>query len=169
MSQSSAIPNESNHTSRGQNHAIRQRIDELERQLEAMLAVVAPQGQPGEQASRLPTSASEYAKVRRVIRARRARETFFDSSLFSDPAWDMLLELHVAQIAQKRISISALSKVSGVPTTTGLRWAGTLEEHGLVNRRDDPLDGRRVFIELTEKGQQAMTDFFNDSERADAV
>ena len=34
----------------------------------------------------------DAAHVRRAIRARRLRDTFFGSGLFEDPAWDMLLD-----------------------------------------------------------------------------
>lgn len=168
MSQSHALQSESQERTRGQD-ALRQRVDELERQLEAMLAVVAPSGQPVDQSSRLPSSASEYAIVRRVIRARRARETLFDRRLFADPAWDMLLELHAAQIAQKRVSVSTLCKGSAVPATTALRWITALEREHLVQRRGDPLDRRRVFVELTEKGREAMSEFFKHQEAAYTV
>ena len=40
--------------------------------------------------------------VRSVIRARRLRSRFFPEELFADPAWDMLLDLLQAEIAQLR-------------------------------------------------------------------
>jgi DNA-binding MarR family transcriptional regulator len=46
--------------------------------------------------------------------------------------------------------------------TTGLRWISTLEREGLIERSDDRLDGRRVFLTLTHKGLTAMTAYFED-------
>ena len=39
--------------------------------------------------------------VRQIIRARRLRARYFDEELFADPAWDMLLDLLQAEIAQR--------------------------------------------------------------------
>src|SRR5437868_3107679 len=46
--------------------------------------------------------------VRSVIRARRLRGRYFDEELFADPAWDMLLDLLQAEIAQHRVPVSSL-------------------------------------------------------------
>jgi DNA-binding MarR family transcriptional regulator len=93
---------------------------------------------------------------REVLKARRARARFFEASLFADPAWDMLLELYVAQLSQRRMSVTRLSEASGVPPTTALRWIDTLVRNDLAERRDDPLDGRRVYISLSDKGFSAV-------------
>src|SRR3712207_8321753 len=46
--------------------------------------------------------------VRGVIRARRLRSRYFEDGLFADPAWDMLLDLLQAEIAQLRVPVSSL-------------------------------------------------------------
>jgi DNA-binding MarR family transcriptional regulator len=94
------------------------------------------------------------------LRARRARCQFFDAELFADPAWDMLLELFAAERGQHKISVSSLCVGSNVPATTALRWIQTLEKRHLLRRVGDPLDGRRFFVSLTEKGSRAMTAYF---------
>jgi hypothetical protein len=43
--------------------------------------------------------------IRTVIRARRLRTRFFADDLFADPAWDMLLDLLQAEIAQLRVPV----------------------------------------------------------------
>lgn len=163
MSQSHALRTAASKSSTVEEGAIHHRIDELERQFEAVLSVVAPGGQEQSTVRTLPPAGSEYSAVRRVLRARRARARHFHNTLFGEPAWDMLLELYAAHLAQRRISISSLCKASETPTTTGLRWITALEQEELACRRSDPLDGRRVFIELTEKGEQAMKAFFRES------
>ena len=45
-------------------------------------------------------AARSLETVRAVIRARRLRARYFDEELFADPAWDMLLDLLQAEIAQ---------------------------------------------------------------------
>ena len=98
--------------------------------------------------------------VRNVIRARRLRARFFDEELFADPAWDMLLDLLQAEIAQHRVPVSSLCIAAAVPATTALRWIKTMTDSGLFQRRADPHDGRRVFIELAPQASVAMRRYF---------
>ena len=98
--------------------------------------------------------------VRDVIRARRLRARFFEEELFADPAWDMLLDLLQAEIAQHRVPVSSLCIAAAVPATTALRWIKTMNDNGLFNRRADPHDGRRVFIELAPAASLAMRRYF---------
>lgn len=98
--------------------------------------------------------------VRGVIRARRIRARYFDEELFADPAWDMLLDLLQAEIAQHRVPVSSLCIAAAVPATTALRWIKTMTDNGLFKRRADPRDGRRVFIELAPEASLAMRRYF---------
>ena len=98
--------------------------------------------------------------VRTVIRARRLRTRYFPEHLFADPAWDMLLDLLQAEIAQLRVPVSSLCIAAAVPATTALRWLKTLVQEGLFVRRADPHDGRRVFVELAPETSRAMRRYF---------
>lgn len=100
--------------------------------------------------------------VRAVIRARRQRTRYFDADLFADPAWDILLDLYTAELAQRRLTVSSLCIAAAVPATTALRWIGTLENRGLLRRQNDPLDGRRVYVSLTNDAVQALSSYFTD-------
>lgn len=100
--------------------------------------------------------------VRQVIRARRLRARFFDEELFADPAWDMLLDLLQAEIAQHRVPVSSLCIAAAVPATTALRWIKTMTDIGLFRRRADPHDGRRVFVELSPEASEAMRHYFGE-------
>jgi DNA-binding MarR family transcriptional regulator len=99
-------------------------------------------------------------QVRQVIRARRLRSRFFEEDLFADPAWDMLLDLLQAEIAQLRVPVSSLCIAAAVPATTALRWLKTMTEKGIFVRRADPHDGRRVFVELSRDASMAMRRYF---------
>ncbi|NUT01506.1 MAG: winged helix-turn-helix transcriptional regulator [Sphingomonas sp.] len=98
--------------------------------------------------------------VRQVIRARRQRSRFFNEELFADPAWDMLLDLLQAEIAQLRVPVSSLCIAAAVPATTALRWIKAMTDKGLFLRRADPHDGRRVFVELSPEASGAMRRYF---------
>jgi len=98
--------------------------------------------------------------VRNVLRARRLRARFFAEDLFADPAWDMLLDLLQAEIAQLRVPVSSLCIAAAVPATTALRWLKTLVNQGIFIRRADPHDGRRVFVELAPEASQSLRRYF---------
>ena len=100
--------------------------------------------------------------VRAVIRARRLRSRYFAQDLFADPAWDMLLDLLQAEIAQLRVPVSSLCIAAAVPATTALRWLKTMVSQGLFIRRADPHDGRRVFVELAPEASNALRRYFAD-------
>lgn len=98
--------------------------------------------------------------LRRIIRQRQLRARFFDSELFADPAWDMLLELTAARAENARISVTSLCIASGVPPTTALRWIDQMTKAGLFERRGDAMDRRRSYITMTDKAANAMARFF---------
>src|SRR5438270_536794 len=58
---------------------------------------------------------AEAVKV--VIRARRDRARYVSTELFCEPAWDILLDLLRAELAQHRVAVSSLCIASGVPQT----------------------------------------------------
>ncbi len=107
--------------------------------------------------------------MRQVIRARRLRARFFDEELFADPAWDMLLDLLQAEIAQHRVPVSSLCIAAAVPATTALRWIKTMTDAGLFKRRADPHDGRRVFVELSPGASEAMRRYFGEVGKVVAI
>lgn len=98
--------------------------------------------------------------VRRFIKSRRERDTFLPKHLFADPAWDMLLELYASELDQRRVATSNLCDASAVPPTTALRWIGAIEKEGLIERKSDPLDARRIFVRLSSQGASSMEAYF---------
>jgi hypothetical protein len=98
--------------------------------------------------------------VRSVIRARRLRTRYFPDHLFADPAWDMLLDLLQAEIAQLRVPVSSLCIAAAVPATTALRWLKTMVQEGIFIRRADPHDARRVFVELAPAASEGLRRYF---------
>ena len=109
----------------------------------------------------LPEISAEM--VRTVIRARRLRSRYFDDEMFADPAWDMLLDLLQAELAQHRVPVSSLCIAAAVPATTALRWLKTMTQQGMFVRRADPHDGRRVFVELAPNASQSLRRYFADA------
>jgi DNA-binding MarR family transcriptional regulator len=121
--------------------------------------------QPASSGQADPVNDADLSKVslgavRAAIRARRLRSQYFSDELFADPAWDMLLELLSAELSNQRMAVSSLCMAAGVPATTALRWLKSLVEKGLMTRRDDPLDARRVFVELSPHSSRALRSYF---------
>ena len=106
-----------------------------------------------------------YAELARLAYARRRKRTtiFDDPELFGEPAWDILLDLYIAQAESKPVSVSSACIGSAAPPTTGLRWLGVLADHGLVEREHDRFDQRRVLVRLTPKALEAMDEYFASS------
>jgi hypothetical protein len=123
----------------------------------------APVPEPTVESGTEPTA----TLLRRMIRVRRMREAYFQADLFADPAWDMLLDLTLARMEGRPVAVSSLCIAAAVPPTTALRWIKRLVDDGLFIRHADPLDGRRVFIDLSEAGGLAMMRYLRASVAAE--
>jgi hypothetical protein len=122
----------------------------------AVLALVAPR-----------PARNHLALARQAYAQRRRRETIFGNpDLFGEPAWDILLDLFIAQGEGKPVSVSSACIGSAAPATTGLRWLGVLADEGLVLRENDPEDHRRVLVRLSPTGLAAMEQFFDSLDTA---
>lgn len=93
------------------------------------------------------------------FRIRRGRREIFGTSLFSDPAWDMLLDLYIARGRGWHVSTSWTCAATNCPPSTALRWLELLERDGLIERYDDDLDKRVRCVALTSKGVEGMNEF----------
>jgi DNA-binding MarR family transcriptional regulator len=93
--------------------------------------------------------------ARRILSTRRLRDRLL-GQFFAEPAWDILLDLYVQTHAARIVTVSQLSLSTGAPPTTALRWINTMAREGLLVRRSDETDGRRVVVALSAKGEEAM-------------
>jgi DNA-binding MarR family transcriptional regulator len=104
---------------------------------------------PGDRTIARAPSSSFRDELSQILRFRRKRERVFGANLFSDPAWDILLELCLASETGAKVSISSLCLASSTPPTTALRCLHAMEKQGLIFREADPMDKRRNFARLT--------------------
>jgi len=129
---------------------VRAQLSRLQKQLDALKFSLASDPALVEQ------DRSIDALVMGILKARRDRDAIFGRELFGEPAWDILLELYAAHVAQRRLSVTGVCYASAVPPTTALRWVERLEKEGWVSRHSDPLDGRRAWVTLTKRAMTAM-------------
>lgn len=91
-----------------------------------------------------------------ILLRRRRRKDEFDPGMFGEPAWDMLLDLYVRETSGASATMKQLEAGSGVTSSTAVRWFQYLESDGLVTRHGPPPAGGTVFVELTDRGRQAL-------------
>jgi DNA-binding MarR family transcriptional regulator len=96
-----------------------------------------------------PRKEGRAGAVSHYLRMRRYREKLF-GEIFADPAWDMLLELYLAELEKRQLSVTAVSVAGAVPPSTGIRWITTMTEAGMIERVADPYDRRRTYLHLSK-------------------
>ncbi|WP_394729475.1 winged helix DNA-binding protein [Altererythrobacter sp. GH1-8] len=104
--------------------------------------------------------ASVVTQAKREVANRTACRLNFPGNSYSEATWQMLLELYIADHEQKAIAVTSLCFASGEPQTTALRWINLLEEHGLIMRKLDRVDGRRKLVRLTHEGRRLIKEHF---------
>ncbi len=110
---------------------------------------------------RQPLSIALDDWARRTYSERRLRDGIFsDPQLFGEPAWDMLLDIALAEAKGERLSVTSVCIGSCVPLTTALRWLSILEDRDLVRRELDSEDARRFFVRLTPGGIRKFFRYF---------
>lgn len=136
-----------------------------ERSLAALSASLrAPLGDAGQPAapaaSLAPVDDNELLKItRKLVRMREQRGQFLNPALFSDPMWDILLDLTSARLEQKTVPVSAVCQAAGVPMSTALRQIRSLVDMGLIRRWSDPLDRRRDLLAINDEAMAAMRQY----------
>ena len=100
-------------------------------------------------------------KAKYLYKERERQQALFgEYDLGGEPGWNILLDLFISHFQHKRIQITSACIASLAPTTTGLRWIGKLESHGLISRQNGE-DKRVVFVEITSKGRDVMNRYLD--------
>jgi predicted transcriptional regulator len=100
-----------------------------------------------------PSGSTLLSLAGKLYSARRKVDEIFGMAGFSvSPAWDIMLDLYQARASDAMISVTSASIGAACPPTTALRWLQSLESMQLIERSQDPRDGRRTTIGLTDKG-----------------
>lgn len=132
------------------------------------LAVLAERlgGQPPLAANELAESQC-VAFLESLFRIRRLRVRHVAGLIFGEPAWDILLDLTVAQFWRRETSVTSLCIAADVPPTTALRWINNMTRNGMIVRRPCERDGRRSFLAAAPHVYAAMIALAADALRTE--
>ena len=112
----------------------------------------------------------ELANVaKRILREFGERKNHFEMDLFADPVWLILLDLYAHNSTGKSVSVSSLCIASWAPPTTALRWIKLMASRGLIEKFNDPTDGRRVYVNLSKASFEKMTAYLRCISREGAL
>ncbi|MFM5893281.1 MAG: hypothetical protein ACKOQM_02460 [Novosphingobium sp.] len=141
--------------------------DDIERQQE--FPQVSDQARRKSYLSSLDSSGTDQLIIRasEMYRTRRRRKRYLPPDLFAEPAWDLLLDLFIARLYNKRVSITSACYAADVPSTTGLRWLGILADRNLIERFDSKNDQRVTWVRLSNFGTKLMRELFEDISKFD--
>ena len=100
--------------------------------------------------------------VTRAVEELHERGSYLPREILSEPAWRILLELLLAEIQGRHVSLLRVRTVSEVPQSVANRWVNALERRALVVMRRNALhpDGTTVF--LSPQGSSAMRRYFHE-------
>lgn len=119
---------------------------------------------PSTATSTLP--ADEQALVnaaKRTIKIRDARRKYLPEGYFEEPAYNVLLDLYVANAEKRIVYVNDACIASNTPTSTALRWISILVRDGFATRYRDDKDARRTILEITPVGVRAISDMLKES------
>lgn len=131
-------------------------------QLEQMLLAIRAdsQGLGSETSGRDDAGAGISVAVKKAIDlieiTKRRSRLVSAANLFADPAWFILLDLFVRQHQGLKTSVSSACHASFSPVTTALRHIAILTERNIIQRQYDPVDHRRVYLELTDETSEEI-------------
>ncbi|MEG8019232.1 transcriptional regulator [Sphingomonas sp. LR55] len=94
--------------------------------------------------------------AKRLYTMRKVRDDLLGETLFSEPAWDILLDLFISDHERRQLSVSAVCIGARAPSATALRYLAMLQDANLVERTRDERDGRRSHVQLTVLGRRRM-------------
>jgi DNA-binding response OmpR family regulator len=104
----------------------------------------------------------DAALLRKLIRAESTRAMAIGGKALGDPAWNILLELILASLEDRKVAVSSACIVAGVATTTALRLITRMVDDGVLMRVPDESDGRRHFLAIEPTVERALKSYIAD-------
>lgn len=131
----------------------------------AILADVRAKADAGRRALARSEGDADAALARTIHRTRLMGNRLMGGRIMSDPKFEMLLELFIANHEGGRRSVSDLCFSADAPQTTGLRHIERLEQDGFLVREPDPRDRRRWWVKPTERAIAGVSAYVGELQR----
>jgi DNA-binding MarR family transcriptional regulator len=94
--------------------------------------------------------------ARKLQEARLSCSAHFPKRVFRDSAWDILIELFIAEQEGRKVCLKEVAAIAGESATGSVRRIDELEDAGLICRRPDQSDRRRTTLLLSSAGYEGM-------------
>jgi FixJ family two-component response regulator len=149
--------------------ALVNQLESLSAEMQRISSIIAsPNTANGAQPAPAANSSrmADSAFIRRLLRNEAKRRQLGNGALFGDPAWDMLLDLTIAKLEGRHVSVSSACIASGAPTTTALRLVNRLVGESILARIPDEKDGRRDFLVIDPTIEGPLIAYLNELARA---
>lgn len=109
---------------------------------------------------------SPRAYFKALLMIRRTREQYFGSSLFGEPAWDIMLELMLARIDNREMKTSELGIIADALGTDARQLVDTLEKSRLIDRFHNAEDEGDDYLVLSSEAARRMAELYRARLRA---
>lgn len=110
------------------------------------LKVTSDDGRPSMEVTQGQSEERRASIGRALLHKRRTIEKLLGAKICTNPHWDMLLELYLAELAKRHVYQSSLA--TDAPPANTHRRSAKLEAMGMTFRSIDPSDNRRLIVKL---------------------
>ncbi len=107
-----------------------------------------------------PSQDRRAQMCRAMLRRHTIVERLIGKVLSTDPYWEILLDLYLAELEQRSLYQSCLAATA--PPANAHRHSARLENMGAVTRVDDPDDHRRRTVRLTPRMREAFDQIMDE-------
>ena len=141
-------------------------LDRLAEELQMLKALIKPvavepsQNLPEENSTKRKSTPLSKERLLALVQSNEIKKKLFKDDLFSDPVWNMLLDLMQQSLMGNEVAVSALYYSSGAPIATASRRLTEMESAGLVTRLQDPSDKRRQFVTISQDAYNMIEQYF---------
>lgn len=94
-----------------------------------------------------------------ILTDRDRRTTHFPGELFSEPAWDMLLCLFIADARNICLSEADVYAASREPHSTAMRWINFMTSLGIIEHTQASQNEQPRYIKITASGATQMRNY----------
>jgi FixJ family two-component response regulator len=144
--------------------ALMDRLAGLSAEMQRLAGLIGGEPETGAPQSPAPQRNGQVTTdfIRSLLRTEAKRRKLGNGTLFGDPAWDMLLDLLLAKLEKRTVSVSSACIASGAPTTTALRLVNRLVADGILCRQPDAQDGRRDFLTINPGIEEPLLGYLEE-------